>query len=278
MNKSIIALVLIFLAAVLFFLLKASADLDSQAKDRSGHRLSSGETPDRIDFKIIKIYPHAPDAFTQGLLYKDDYLYESTGRYGHSSLRKVRLETGEILRKTNLPGDIFGEGIAFYQDKIIQLTWYANIAYIYQRESFELVEQVQLPQKLEGWGLAFDGNHLIMSDGSDNLYFLNPSDFKVEKKVKVHTHQGPLRQINELEVVDNRIMANVWQSSFIVIIDPATGRVTGYVDLSELVPRKSLNHPDHVLNGIAYNNQNGHIYVTGKMWPQLYEIELSRFK
>lgn len=263
---------------VLFCLFKVRADPDSHALDWSGHRLSSDEAPDRIEYKIIRIYPHAADAFTQGLFLKDGFLYESTGRYGQSSLRKVRLETGEVLQKIKLPMDVFGEGITPYEDKIIQLTWYANIVFIYKREDFDLIDKIQLPQRLEGWGLTFDGNHLILSDGSANLYFLNPSDFKVEKKVKVHTHQGPLNKINELEYTKHRVLANVWQSNIIVVIDPETGRVTGYLDLSELEPEKFLNHPDHVLNGIAYNNQNSHIYVTGKMWPQLYELELSRLK
>lgn len=278
MKKIIIVLALIFVSVALFCLLKASRDLDRHAKNWSDDRLFSDEAPDRIGYKIIKIYPHAADAFTQGLFYKDGYLYESTGHYGRSSLRKVRLETGEILLKVNLPIDVFGEGIAPYQDRIIQLTWYANIVFIYKKDSLELIDRVRLPQSLEGWGLTFDGNHLIMSDGSANLYYLNPSDFKVEKKVKVHTHQGPLKKINELEIMDNRILANVWQSKLIVVIDPDTGRVTGYLDLSELEPKKFRNHPDHVLNGIAFNAQNRHIYVTGKMWPQLYEIELSRLK
>jgi len=278
LKKIVIVLALIFVSVALFCLLKTSRDLEHHAKNWSAHRQSLDEAPDRISYKIIKIYPHAADAFTQGLFYKDGYLYESTGHYGRSSLRKVRLETGEILLKVNLPIDVFGEGIAPYQDRIIQLTWYANIVFVYKKDSLELIDRVRLPQSLEGWGLTFDGNHLIMSNGSANLYYLNPSDFKVEKKVEVHTHQGPLRKINELEIMDNRILANVWQSNIIVLIDPDTGRVTDYLDLSELEPKKFRNHPDHVLNGIAFNAQNRHIYVTGKMWPHLYEIELSRLK
>lgn len=230
----------------------------------------------QINFEVIEIYPHAPDAFTQGLFYENGFLYESIGQYGRSSLRKVKLETGEILLETKLPSDVFGEGIAPYQDKIIQLTWFANVAFIYRKGHLKLIDRVNLPQKLEGWGLTFDGNHLIMSDGSSYLYYLNPSSFKVEKRIRVHTKKRPLRKINELEYYKNRVLANVWQSNTIVVINPETGDVTGYLDFKKLEPKQFRRHPDHVLNGIAFNPENGHIFVTGKMWPHLYEIEVSR--
>jgi glutamine cyclotransferase len=278
LKKIIIFLGFILVSVAFVCLFKLPGDLDSHPRNRRERPLFSDEAPDRISYKIIKVYPHSPDAFTQGLFYKDGFLYESTGQYGLSSLRKVRLETGEVLRKIKLPGDVFGEGIAPYEDQIIQLTWYANRIYIYKTESFELIDRVRSPQRLEGWGLTFDGNHLIWSDGSSLLYFLDPVNFHVQKKVEVHTSQGPLNNINELEYIKGSILANVWQSNLIVVIDPDTGRITGFLDLSELDPKKLRKHPDYVLNGIAFNAQNGHIYVTGKMWPKLYEIELNRIK
>jgi glutaminyl-peptide cyclotransferase len=140
----------------------------------------------------------------------------------------------------------------------------------------KLIDRTNLPHKLEGWGLTFDGNHLIMSDGTAKLYYLNPSNFAIEKKIRVHTQKGPLRKINELEFYRNRVLANVWQTNTIVVIDPETGNVTSYLDLKALEPKKFRRHPDHVLNGIAFNPESGHLYVTGKMWPHLYEIKVSQ--
>jgi glutamine cyclotransferase len=251
---------------------------ESHAKALDARYPSSEKSPVRIPYKIIKLYPHAADAFTQGLFHKDGYLYESIGQYGRSSLRKVKLETGDILQEVKLPGNVFGEGIAPYKDTVIQLTWFAHIAFVYNADNLELIDRVDIPQRLEGWGLTFDGIHLIMSDGTANLYYLHPSSLKIERTITVHTQKGPLRKINELEYYKKRVLANVWQSNNIVIIDPETGEVTSYLDLSALEPKKFHKHPDHVLNGIAFNPKNGHIYVTGKMWPNLYELELMRWK
>ena len=224
-------------------------------------------------YEIINSYPHDPAAFTQGLIYLDDVLYEGTGRYGQSSLRKVDLETGTVTTLSSIPEQYFGEGITIFDNKIYQLTWQNQTGFIYDQDSFEMLDTFTYPT--EGWGLTHDGQQLIMSDGTNNLYFLNPDTLEITHQIPVLDEQGnPIVRLNELEYIDGAVYANIWQTNHIVRINPETGQVTAWIDLTNLLPTATLTQPVDVLNGIAYDAENRRLYVTGKLWPTLFEIEL----
>lgn len=237
--------------------------------------LLSSEKSISHTYKIINMYPHDKEAFTQGLFYEDGYLYESTGQYGTSSLRKVVPETGDIIQIKMLPSDLFGEGITAYQDTIIQLTWMSRIFLIYEKETFKILRLSKFTLPLEGWGLTFDGKNLIMSDGTQSLYFFDPEKLTPVNRIEVRDGIRPIYKLNELEFIKDKIFANIWQSSSICIIDPKSGNVTGWIDLKNLVPKEFRTHADNVLNGIAYNPSEGTIYITGKKWPYLYELKIN---
>jgi glutaminyl-peptide cyclotransferase len=224
-------------------------------------------------FEIVNVFPHDQDAFTQGLVYHDGFLFESTGQNGRSSLRKVRIETGEVLQRHDVDRRYFAEGLAKWGDRLVQLTYQTNVAFVYDRASFRLLKTFNYTG--EGWGLADDGRRLIMSDGTPRLRFLDPETFKETGRVLVSDPSGPVEDLNELEVVKGDVYANVWLTDRIAIIAPATGRVTGWIDLSGLLRGRAIN-PDAVLNGIAYDAQRDRLFVTGKLWPRLFEIRLRR--
>jgi glutamine cyclotransferase len=223
-------------------------------------------------YRVINEYPHDPGAFTQGLVYYDGVLYEGTGLWGSSSLRKVALETGEVLQIHNLAPEYFGEGIALVGDHIWQITWREQAAFLYDRETFEQLNTFRYPT--EGWGLTYDGTRLIMSDGSANLYFRDPETFQLLGQVQVHDEQGPVVMLNELEYIDGQVYANVWQTDRIAIIDPDNGQVAAWINLAGILNPEDYEQPVDVLNGIAYDAANGRLFVTGKLWPKLFEIEL----
>jgi len=220
--------------------------------------------------KIIKSYAHDPQAFTQGLLYDGGFLYESTGREGFSSLRKVDLATGGVLKIQRLSPVYFGEGLALVGNKLIQLTWLHGKGFIYDKETFRLEGDFDFAP--EGWGLAYDGKRLILSDGSSELRFLDPVTFKETGRLAVTDGGEPVKNLNELEVVRGEILANIWMKNVIARIDPATGRVKGWLDLDALVRANQSTDTDTVLNGIAYDAKGGRLFVTGKLWSKLYEI------
>jgi glutamine cyclotransferase len=230
----------------------------------------------KIPYKIINTYPHPQDSFTQGLAYENGFLYEGIGQFGLSSLRKIKLETGEIIKEYRLRSDLFGEGITLYEDKIIQLTWLSRIGFVYDKESFRLLKTFRYPSAIEGWGITTDGNHLMISDGSHRLYFLDPESFKERRRLEVYNHSGPVHKINELEFIEGAVFANVWQTSHIIKIDRRSGEVVGIIDLKEIVPEQFRGHQDNVLNGIAYDSEMKSIFVTGKMWPHVYEIKMEQ--
>ena len=230
--------------------------------------------PAKIPYKITRTYPHPPGSFTQGFVFENGFLYEGTGQYGSSSLRKIILKTGEIIKEARLPRDIFGEGITIYKDRIIQLTWFSQIGFVYDKKSFRHLDTFRYPISIEGWGITTDGKHLIVSDGSDKLYFLDPESFKLRNRLNIQDHLGPVLKINELEYVDGVIYANVWQSPKIIKIDMDSGKVIGIIDLSNIVPKQFRGHIDYVLNGIAYDSEKKRFFVTGKMWPLVFELEL----
>jgi glutamine cyclotransferase len=206
------------------------------------------------------------------LVFVDGFLFEGTGLRGRSSLRKVDLATGTILQDRKLPAHLFGEGVTVFANKVIQLTWRANLGFVYDKDTFQLIETFRYPT--EGWGITHDGEHLIMSDGTSTLYFFHPKTFKKIGVIKVHDQDGPVSNLNELEYVQGLILANVWKTDSVAQISPETGEVVGWIDLRGLLrPENRVQRVD-VLNGIAYDKRNDRLFVTGKLWPILFEIEL----
>ena len=226
-------------------------------------------------YEVVRSFPHDTGAFTQGLAIMGDTLYESTGNYGQSTLRRVALQTGEVERIRRLSATIFGEGLALYDDKIIQLTWKSGVGFIYDMETFELLRSVSYPG--EGWGITYDGARFIMSDGSSILYFRDKVTFEETGRVVVRDENGPVRFLNELEYVKGEIYANIWQEDRIARIDPETGGVTGWIDLEGLLEAGGQDLRGgtvDVLNGIAFDAAGDRLFVTGKWWPLLFQIRL----
>ncbi|MFW2386780.1 MAG: glutaminyl-peptide cyclotransferase [Polyangiales bacterium] len=221
--------------------------------------------------RVLRKFPHRKDAFTQGLLWHDGALYESTGQYGESSLRKVRLEDGKVLVQRAIDAAFFGEGLALVDDRLIQLTWRSGLALVSDLETLE--QRNTLRYRGEGWGLCYDGSSLVMSDGSSILEFRDPVSMEVLREVSVTKNGSSVPRLNELECVGTDIYANIWRSNEIVRIDGKTGRVTASIDASGLLSRLESVRAD-VLNGIAYKPESNTFLITGKLWPQLFEVEL----
>jgi len=221
-------------------------------------------------YDVIKVYPHDKNAFTQGLVIEKDVLYESTGLYGNSTLRRVELETGNVLQIYSLPSAFFGEGITIFGDKIIQLTWQSQTGFVYDKHSFDLLREFSYPT--EGWGITNDGSQLIMSDGTEILHFLNSETFEKVGQVEVHDDE-PVTNLNELEYINGEVYANIWGEEKIAVIDPHTGQVKGWIDLTGIYNQENRD-PNNVLNGIAYDAEANRLFVTGKMWSQLFQIKV----
>jgi glutamine cyclotransferase len=221
-------------------------------------------------FQIVAEYPHDHEAFTQGLVFAGGFLYEGTGGYGSSSLRKVALASGSVLQRQDLPARYFGEGITIFEGQIIQLTWQSQVGFVYDQESFELIDTFSYA--FEGWGITHDGSRLIISDGTPVLHFFDPATRKEISQIVVCDREGPVFNLNELEYVQGEIYANVWQTDRIARIDPDTGRVAGWIDLTGLLTVEDHDEQVDVLNGIAYDALDDRLFVTGKLWPRLFEI------
>jgi glutamine cyclotransferase len=222
--------------------------------------------------RIVKKYPHDPEAFTQGLLFANGFLYESTGLHGKSSLRKVELETGRVVKKYELPSQYFAEGLTLWGGSLIQLTWKSEKGFVYNANSFSVEREFRYSG--EGWGLTHDGKSLIMSNGTDELIFLDPATLVKQRSLRVLDRGRPLLSLNELEYIKGEIFANIWHEDLVARISPETGEVTGWIDMSDLRKELPPGSDAEVLNGIAFDAQNGRIFVTGKLWPLLFEIEI----
>ena len=223
-------------------------------------------------YQVVHAYPHDAQAFTQGLVFVDGHLYESTGLSGHSSLRMEDVETGRILQFQDVPGKFFAEGLTNWGSTLVQLTWQSHVALVYDRFSFRLLRT--LPYSGEGWGLTQDGKNLILSDGSAVLRLFDPASFRQVGHIAVKDRRVPVEQLNELEFIHGEIYANIWHSDRIARISPATGKVTGWIDLSGLLPKEQRSSPEAVLNGIAYDAVHDRLFVTGKLWPRIFEIKV----
>jgi len=221
--------------------------------------------------RILDSAPHATDAFTQGLLIDGDRWLESTGQYGQSELREVDRASGEVVRRVRLGRRYFGEGLALHEGRLYQLTWKERTCFVYDRDTFELLDR--RPYRGEGWGLAGDGIHLYMSDGSDTIRVMDPEDFSEIRRFRVQGAAGPVDGLNEMAWIDGELWANVFPTKWIVRFAPDDGRVLGFLDLNHLPPPADVHPGQDVLNGIAYDPANGAVWVTGKHWKRLYRVE-----
>lgn len=223
-------------------------------------------------YRVVHTYPHDATAFTQGLVYVDGHLFESTGIRGHSTLRMEDVETGRILKLQELPDRYFGEGLTNWGNTLVQLTWQAHTALVYDRATFQFLRS--FPYTGEGWGLTQDGKNLILSDGTSTLRFFDPTTFRDVRHIVVKDHGRPVTQLNELEYIHGEIYSNIWHSDRIARISPATGNVLGWINLTGLLTSSERSTPEAVLNGIAYDAAHDRLFVTGKLWPKLFEIKI----
>lgn len=233
----------------------------------------SDAAPKELTYKIVHTFPHDRDAFTQGLIYDNGILFEGTGQEAGSSIREVELETGRVKRQHNLEPSLFGEGITLYGDRLYQVTWENKIGFVYNKSTFEL--EKKLYYSTQGWGLTTIDDKIVMSDGTNVLYFFDPEMFTVLSRVEVYDDEKKVDQLNELEYINGEIWANIWQTDLIAKIDPESGKVNGYINLKGLLPEKDKNPDTDVLNGIAFDKTGGRIFVTGKKWPKLFEIKVT---
>jgi glutamine cyclotransferase len=223
-------------------------------------------------YRVLNVYPHDPEAFTQGLIFRDGFLFESTGQYGRSTLRKVELKTGRVVQQHRLDPVYFGEGLAEWNEQLVQLTWRSQIAFVYDLVS--LSPRRMFGYSGEGWGLTHNQREFILSDGTDTLRFFNPNTFRETRRLIVRDGNTPVENLNELEYVRGEIYANIWHSDKIARISPQSGQVVGWIDLNGLMSAAYKLEPEAVLNGIAYDAANNRLFVTGKLWPRLFEIQV----
>lgn len=229
--------------------------------------------PKKNGFKVIHTYLHNKDAFTQGLVYDNGVLFEGTGQESGSTLREVELETGKVIRQHNLDNSLFGEGITLYHDRIYEVTWKNKVGFVYDKLDFKLINKVYY--STEGWGLTTMDDKIVMSDGTNILYFFEPEMFTVVSRIEVYDNEKKVDQLNELEYINGEIWANIWMTDLIARIDPVSGKVLAYIDLKDILPRSDRNAETDVLNGIAYDSSGKRIFVTGKRWAKLFEIKIT---
>lgn len=292
MKKEYTSILIVFIALSISLGIAAAILLVNSSKDNTSTSISTQQTTitnttienttptkypaedtyTEYTYKVINEYPHDANAFTQGFVYENGYFYEGTGINGQSSLRKVEIATGNVLQQENVPNQYFGEGIVIWEENIYQLTWQSNIGFIYKKDSFAQISKFNY--STEGWGITHDGEFLIMSDGTSTIYFRDPDTFKEIRSITVTDHSGQVDKLNELEYVNGRIYANIWLTNYIVKINPITGEVTGRINLADLLDIKDKTEQTDVLNGIAYDEENDRLFVTGKRWPKVFEIEL----
>lgn len=231
-------------------------------------------TPKVFGYQVVNEYPHDDDAFTQGLVFVNGKLYEGTGQRGESQLRRIDLKTGRIERSISLHRKYFGEGIAVVDDEIYQLTWTSKTAFVFDRDTLAYKRRLRFTS--EGWGLTYDGESLILSDGTASIRFLDPRTFRVKRRITVTNRGRAQSELNELEYINGEIWANIWHTDYIARIDPKSGVITGLVNLRGLNPTRGPFNKEKVLNGIAYDAENKRLYVTGKNWPKLFEIRVTQ--
>lgn len=246
----------------------------SKAETQQPAQMTAPARVPTYSYEVINAYPHDTTAFTQGLVFHQGSLYESTGLNGSSSLRRVELETGKVLKRIDVPAQFFAEGLALYDGRLYQLTWQTQRGFVYELDSFNMLRDFSYTG--EGWGLTHDARSLIMSDGTSQIRFLNPDTFEVQRVITVQDNGRDINQLNELEYINGEIYANIWLTDRIARIDPQSGRVTAWINLSGLLSPEDRVGPGAVLNGIAHDEASDRLFVTGKLWPKLFEIKLKQ--
>lgn len=262
-------------ASLLAFAACKSGDaVSSQAQTQQPTQMTAPARVPTYTYEVVNTYPHDPNAFTQGLVFHQGLLYESTGLNGASSLRRVELETGRVLKKIDVPAVYFAEGLALFNGRLHQLTWQNQQGFVYDLDSFNMIRSFSYTG--EGWGLTHDERSLILSDGTNRIRFLNPDTFEVQRVIAVQDNGREINQLNELEYIKGEIYANIWYSDRVARIDPQSGRVTAWINLSGLLSPEDHARPVDVLNGIAHDPASDRLFVTGKLWPKLFEIRLKQ--
>ena len=249
-------------------------DAAPQGTGANGNTARSSAAVPVYGYEVVNTYPHDPQAFTQGLIFQDGAFIESTGLERHSTLRRVELQTGKVLQKVDVPPYFFAEGMTLFNGKIYQLTWKGEKGFVYDPKTFEKTGEFKYTG--EGWGLTHDADSLILSDGSDKIRFIDPNTYEVKRTISIRDAGRAIEEINELEYVKGEIYANVWHQDRIARIDPADGHVTGWIDLSGLLKPGDVTDEEAVLNGIAYDEQGDRLFLTGKLWPKIFEIKLKQ--
>lgn len=249
---------------------------NTSANQSNGNQAATNALAKLDTYEIVNSYPHDPNAFLQGLVWYDNGFYESTGREGHSTLRRIEFPSGKVIKSVSLASDLFGEGLALVGDRLVQLTWKAHRGFVYDRESFKLLREFKYDT--EGWGITYDGKNLVMSDGSSTLLYLDAETFQPVRRLNVTWNGRPQDNLNELEYIEGEIWANIWQQDYILRIDPKTGKVKSYLDMKNLLPPQLRTGNENVLNGIAYDSKTKRIFVSGKLWPRIFEIRLKQRK
>jgi glutamine cyclotransferase len=265
----VVAMIAVVVALVIYFLTRSG----SNAPSNSSNENRTASAPAKLDsYEIVNDYPHDPQAFLQGLVWYDNGFYEGTGLEGRSTLRRVEFPSGRVVKSISLAPDLFGEGVALVGDRLVQLTWTTQRGFVYDRDSFKLLREFNY--KTEGWGITYDGKNLVMSDGTSTLTYLDPESFQPVRRLNVTWNGRPQDNLNELEYIEGEIWSNVWQTNYILRIDPETGRVKSFLDMKNLLAPQLRTGSEDVLNGIAYDAQNKRIFVSGKRWPRIFEIRV----
>lgn len=262
------------LFSIAMTLIFAACNSGGRAESQQSDLMTVASTVQNYTYEVVKSYPHDARAFTQGLVFHQGVFYESTGLNGSSSLRRVEVETGKVLKKIDVPNQFFAEGLALLNGRLYQLTWQTQRGFVYDLDSFDKLREFGYVG--EGWGLTHDAHSLIMSDGSSRIRFIDSETFEVQRMITVQDGRRDITQLNELEYIKGEIYANIWMQDRIARIDPQTGKVNAWIDMSGLLPSAARSDPSAVLNGIAYDESSDRLFVTGKLWPKLFEIKLKQ--
>lgn len=271
---AIVALTLVAATVVVFLLVFLVRDRAPNQPNTVPDNNQTTSRAQQVAYEVAGSYPHDPTSFTQGLLWHEGSLYEGTGLEGRSRLRRLEFPSGRVLKEINLSSEYFGEGLALVDTRLIQLTWQSHRGFVYDLDSFKKLQE--FTYDTEGWGLTYDGRNLILSDGSSDLFYLDPQTFKPIRKLAVTMNGQPLTELNELEFIEGEIWSNVWQTDLIVRIDPSTGRVASFLNLKGILAPSDKTGREDVLNGIAYDAEKKRIFITGKLWPRMFEIRVTR--
>jgi len=274
-NSRTLIMILVVVLAVISTYLFVSRSSSETPSGGTGNGIASDSLrveARQLSYEVVNSYPHDRTSFTQGLVWNDGGFYESTGQYGSSKLRRLEFPSGHVAREIDLSPELFGEGLALIGNRLIQLTWKSHRGFVYDRDTFQLSREFSYDT--EGWGLTYDGTNLILSDGSSDLFYIDPASFKVIRKLSVKLNDRPIRELNELEFIEGEIWANVWQTDLVLRIDPQTGSVKSYLDLKGILAPSDSRGDENVLNGIAYDPEHKRVFITGKLWPRIFEIRV----